>query len=105
MRHRLGLTIGLALGLTAAVRPAAPAPPSSEQLIEQLGHRDFKVREAAGKALAVRGAEAIAAMRKALGHPDPEVRQRLGQLVTDAERTVLLSPKRVRLACNQTPVK
>jgi hypothetical protein len=105
MRHRLGLTVGLALALTAAADPADTAPPSAEQLIEQLGHRDFKVREAAGKALAARGADAIAAMRKALGHPDPEVRQRLGQLVSDAERGVLLSPKRVSLSCNQTPVK
>jgi len=105
MRHRLGLTVGLALALTAATHAADPAPPTPEQLIEQLGHRDFKVREAAGKALATRGAEALAAMRKALGHPDPEIRQRIGQLVTDSERAVLLAPKRVSLACNQTPVK
>ena len=105
MRLRLGLTVGLALALAAVGHTADPAPSSTEQLIEQLGHRDFKVREAAGKALMARGADAIAAMRKALSHPDPEIRQRLGQLVTDAERNLLLAPKRVSLSCNQTPIK
>src|SRR5438132_10344344 len=83
MRHRLGLILALALGLVMAAHAADATPPSSEELIEQLGHRDFRIREAAGKALAARGADALAAMRKALAHPDPEVRQRLGQLVTD----------------------
>src|SRR2546425_449055 len=55
MRHRLGLTLGLALSLTAATHPADPAPPSPEQLIEQLGHRDFKVWEALDKVSAQAG--------------------------------------------------
>jgi hypothetical protein len=106
MTRRLGLAVGLALGLAAGARPDDVAPPPPvEGLIEQLGHRDFRLRDAAAKALAARGPDALPALRQALGHPDPEVRQRLTQLVADAERAALLAPKRVTLACHQTPVR
>jgi hypothetical protein len=75
-----------------------------DRLIDQLGSRDFKAREAAGRALAARGEEALSAMRKALPHPDPEVRQRLAQLVADVERALLFAPKRVTLKLDQVPM-
>ena len=107
MARRLGLALGLSLGLAAATHAAetATAPPPVERLIEQLGSRDFKTREGAGKALALRGEEALPALRKAMPHPDPEVRQRLSQLIADTERSLLLAPKRVTLKLNQTPVR
>jgi hypothetical protein len=89
---------GLLIFLTgASAWPESPAAPTTERLIEQLGSREFKLREAAVKALANRGEEALPAMRKALQHPDPEVRKQLEQLVGDTERAALLAPKRVTM--------
>ena len=50
--------------LWAAEDKPAP-PPSAEKLIEQLGSRDFRVREAAAKALETQGAPALEKLRKA----------------------------------------
>jgi hypothetical protein len=106
MTPRLGLALGLCLGLTAGANAqGSAATPPVERLIEQLGSRDFKTRESASKALALRGEEALPALRKALPHPDPEVRQRLAQLVADTERALLLAPKRVSLKFEQTPAR
>src|SRR5262245_2315104 len=93
--------------VAAGVRSDGPeaAQPTVEQLIERLGSRDFKSREAAAKALAARSEEALPAMRKAIAHPDPEVRQRLEQIVGDAERALLLAPKRVTLKLDNVLLK
>jgi hypothetical protein len=93
--------------VAAGVRSDGPeaAQPTIEQLIERLGSRDFKSREAAAKALAARSEEALPAMRKAVAHPDPEVRQRLEQLVADSERTLLLAPKRVTMKLDNVLLK
>jgi hypothetical protein len=105
--RRLGLAVGIGLGLAAGALADGPAaaPPAVERLIEQLGSRDFKAREAAGRALLDRGEEALPAMRKAQAHPDPEVRQRLAQLIADTERAVLLAPKRVTLKLDHVPLR
>src|SRR5690349_20796787 len=109
MTRRLGLALGLYLGLTPALSAgegtAAVAAPAPEQLIEQLGSRDFKAREAATRALALRGPDALPALRKAQPHADPEVRQRIAQLITDTERAALLAPKRVSVRFDRTPVR
>ena len=55
--------------LVAGARPESP--PSVDQLIERLGSRDFKTREAAAKSLSARGEESLPAMRKAVSNPDP----------------------------------
>lgn len=105
MGRQFGLALGICLGLMAAARPDNPAPPPpNERLIEQLGSADFKTREAAGKALAARGADALPAMKKAVAHPDPEVRQRLTGLIADIERAVLLAPKLVTIKFDAVPL-
>jgi hypothetical protein len=112
MGRQLGLALGVCLGLTVVARPDspptpvahAPGSPEAERLIEQLGNADFKTREAAGKALAARGADALPAMKKAVAHPDPEVRQRLTGLIADIERAVLLAPKHVTIKLDAVPL-
>src|SRR5262245_22358336 len=107
MTRRLGLALGLYLGLAAgaAAEETATAVPAVERLIEQLGSRDFKAREAATRALAQRGPDALPALRKAQPHADPEVRQRLGQIIADTERAALLAPKRVSVKFDRTPAR
>jgi hypothetical protein len=110
-RLQLGLALGVCLAVTAAARPegtttpVANVPGSPEKLIEQLGSPDFKTRDAAGKALAARGMDALAAMKKAASHPDAEVRQRLAGLIADIERTALLAPKRISLKLDGVPLR
>ncbi len=108
-RLLLGLALGVCLEGAALARgegTAAPAAaPTVERLIEQLGSPDFKLRETAGKALAARGADALPALKKATGHPDPEVRQRLANLIAETERAVLLAPKRVTLHLDGVPLR
>jgi hypothetical protein len=107
VRLQLGLALGVLVlpALSGAEETATVVTAPTEKLIAQLGSPDFKAREAAGKALAARGADALPAMRKAVAHPDPEVRQRLGILITDAERAVLLSPKRVSMKLEGVPLR
>ncbi|HEY1379192.1 MAG TPA: HEAT repeat domain-containing protein [Gemmataceae bacterium] len=107
-RQLLGLALGVCLAGAATARGegvAAPAAPTVERLIEQLGSPDFKVRESAGKALAARGADILPALKKAAGHPDPEVRQRLATIIADTERAVMLAPKRVSLHLDGVPLR
>lgn len=106
----MGRMIGLALGLCVCIAtnvPAAdnPASTTAEKLIEQLGSPDFKIREAAGRALAARGDEVLPALRKAVNHPDAEVRQRLANLITDIEHNTLLAPRRITMKVTNTPLR
>jgi hypothetical protein len=99
-----GLVLGPGARGNGAADPARPAP-AVGQWIEQLGHRDFRVREKASKALEELGPEALPALRKAKDHPDPEVRRRLGDLIAPLETTLLLAPKRVTLRLAQKPLR
>jgi hypothetical protein len=99
-----GLALGPAVRGNGTAEPARPAP-AVDRWIEQLGHRDFRVREEASKALGELGPEALPALRKAKDHPDPEVRRRLRDLIAPLETTVLLSPKRVTLRLTQRPLR
>ncbi|HMC63987.1 MAG TPA: HEAT repeat domain-containing protein, partial [Gemmataceae bacterium] len=100
-----GIVTGLAVStLLISVLPATAGNPqpavaaqSPERLIDQLGDRDFRVRETAGKALEKMGPAALPALRKARGHADLEVRRRVAQLTQAAERLALLTPQRVTL--------
>lgn len=79
---------------------AAQEPETSKsiaQLIDQLGDKDFKVREAAAKAIETRGPEALPALRKAKDHPDLEVRRRIKEWIPKFEIEALVAPKRVSL--------
>ena len=95
--------------LLAQEKPPAPAPTTDsaaiDKLIEQLGDRNFRAREAAAKALDERGESTLPALRRALNtSTSPEVRSRLQTIVTAMERKCALQPKRVTLTCKNMPV-
>src|SRR5262249_1411901 len=104
----LAVLLGPACALWAwgdeAARPAA-ATPTVAQLVEQLASSSFPVREAAVKALEDRGPEVLPELRKALTHPDAEVRRRLQELVPVLERATALAPKRVSLHLTNRPLR
>jgi hypothetical protein len=107
MRQFVCLTLLLVLGLApwargdaAAKRPA----PSADQLLHQLGSRDPKAREAASKALAELGPDALPALQKAKLKADPELRRRLEELIPLLERAGILTPKRVTLHMTNKPM-
>lgn len=108
---RPSLCLAVVVGLMLAGRaPAESAPkktstsPSLQQLIEQLGSRDFHVRETASKAIAALGTNALPALQKSRNHPDPEVRRRLDELIPPLERAIALTPKRVTLHMTNKPI-
>jgi len=100
MSHSRSLAALLGLALVGSVwadSSAKKAGPSVEQLIEQMGNKDFQVRDKASKALAALGKEALPELLKGRGNPDPEIRRRLDELIPPLERAVALSPKLVTL--------
>ena len=106
MHGTIGLAILLSPGLfTAPEKPAARQPaPVVGKLVQQLGDADFQKREAAMKLLEALGPAALPDLRKALGHPDAEVRRRLLELIPVLERTAALTPKRVSLHLDNRPM-
>jgi hypothetical protein len=88
-------------GVLEAAKPALPI----ERLIEQLGHRDYRIREEANRALVARGQEALPALRKARNHKDPEVRRRVEALIGPLEAELLVTPKRINLVLNQRTIR
>jgi hypothetical protein len=68
-----------------------------QALIEQLGDRDFRVREEAEKKLIAQGMPALPLLRKAMGHGDPEIRRRVMRLVPGLEHAALVAPKRITM--------
>jgi hypothetical protein len=78
------------------------------RLIARLGSEDHGEREAAMEALANRGAEAVPALRAALDSPDAEVSRRaaeaLARIEPRLEAEAVLRPRKVRLACTDTPL-
>lgn len=76
-----------------------------ERWIDQLGSGEFRIRDTANRALAQVGAQALPQLRKALGHPDPEVRRRVEALSPSLEAAQVLSPKRVYLRLQHRPLK
>jgi hypothetical protein len=79
----------LALTLCPKALPAGAGEPSAapglDRLIEDLGSMDFEVREAASRAL-VELDEAPAALRRALGSPDLEIRRRAADAIDGIEQ-------------------
>jgi hypothetical protein len=88
-------------GAPEGSKPAVPV----ERLIEQLGSRDYRIREEANRTLLVRGTEALPALRKARNHKDPEVRRRVEALLGPLEAALLVAPKRINLVVNQRPIR
>src|SRR5262245_34548601 len=109
MRHLLsGLAlIGLAAfpsDSTAAEKAGDTPGVPIEDLIAKLGDKNFRIRQAAGKALEERGEEALPVLRQALGNDDEEIRRRVEVLTQKIERSVLLTPKRVSISMKDRPI-
>jgi hypothetical protein len=67
--------------------PRQPAPgDAAQQLVRQLGHDDFRVRESAAARLREMGKTALPALREALAGTDPEVCSRADALIRQIER-------------------
>ena len=68
--------------------PESPSPGTTDvpALVEQLGHADFRTREAATKKLREIGKPAMPALREALAGDDPEVCSRADSLLRQIER-------------------
>src|SRR5436190_7201469 len=93
--------------LGAAEKKDSPKadPEPIARLVEKLGGRDYKTREAAAKTLETRGVEALPELRKALeGATSAEVRRRLQAMVQNLERIQTLSPKRLSLKMKDRPI-
>lgn len=70
----------LVAGLIGA--PAdGPTDPKMLELVRQLGHKSFKIREQAARELLQRGSESVAALNVGVKDSDPEVAERCKQLL------------------------
>ena len=67
------------------------------QLIGQLASKDYRLRDAAEKAILAFGPDALPALQQARSTENPEVRRRLDELIPPLERLLLLSAKRITL--------
>ncbi len=101
-----GLLGLLVLPAALAVAPPArrPSPEELNRLIEQLGDRDYRLREQAERQLERLGKISLPVLRKALGHKDPEVRKRAMRLIPGLEHAVLVAPKRVTMSITSKPL-
>lgn len=77
---------------------------SQEKLIQQLADRNFKVRQAAARAIQALGPEGLPALRKAKDHPDPEVRRRIAKWIPEFELAAAVAPKKVTLNLVNQPM-
>src|ERR1700737_4419283 len=101
----LGLTPAW-LSETHAPEKAGVAPGVSiEVLITQLGDKNYRVRQAAGKLLEERGEEALPLLRKSSDSADEEVRRKIEVLTQRIERSALLTPKRVTMVMKDRPIE
>ncbi len=100
----VALILGIQPSGISVEPPGTQSPVSIDILINQLGHKHFRVRQAAGKSLEERGEEALPILRKSLEHPDLEIRRRVEVLTEKIERNLLLSPKRVTLKMTNRPI-
>jgi hypothetical protein len=113
------LILGVALGAGGQAPPASSPPtplpqgergekapsPAVQALIEQLGDPDFRKRDEAARRLEAEGVSVVPALRRALGHADPEVRRRARELVPVIETAALLAPRRITLKMADKPLR
>jgi len=104
MRYRLLLAFVVLAPSASSYADDATSTANFESLIRQLSAPEFRARENAVRTIEQLGDAALPALRKAQPHPDPEVRQRLAQLIVRMERNGLLSPKLVTIRADQIPV-
>jgi hypothetical protein len=78
--------------------------PTTQQLIEQLGHERYSVREKAYKMLQLRGPSVLSELKKAITHKEDEVRTRAAKLISILEKLAALETKRVTLQVDQEPL-
>jgi len=102
----IGIGVAVLTPVFADEKPkTAPKPDPIAGLIVNLDSRDYKVREAASRALEARGLEALPSLRSALRTTaSAEIRNRLQGIVQNLERIEILSPKRVTLKMNDRTV-
>jgi hypothetical protein len=106
MRRFVSLAILVALGYAPLAWgiPSARVP-AIEPFIQQLGDRNFRVRDAAAKAILAHGPRVMPALQKAKSYPDTEVRRRVNELYAQLERMAALTPKEVTLHVTDKPAK
>ncbi len=88
---------GVGLFLMTSLGSLVAEPAVIDRIIQQLGSPDPKTRAVAQKALEALGPDALPLLRKALNHPDAEVRKRIGDAVPGLETALLIAPKLVTL--------
>jgi hypothetical protein len=92
------------------VKATPPAEPSSaSKLVAQLGDRDYRTREAAGRKLLDLGEKALQAVEAGIDSPVPEVARRCEDLFADLKHKIeadaLLAPTMVDLPDGATSVQ
>jgi hypothetical protein len=97
------LLLLLALAFSGNLQAEAP-PPSTQQLIEQLGSDKFAERTRAAQLLQARGPIVLPALREAREHPNPEVCRQVLKLIPLLEAAAALEPKRVSLHTEKLPL-
>lgn len=110
MRTVLLLTVLAGACLTALAPgqtpPAQTTPPSNfDSWIEQLGDEDFRKRDQAVQLLQAQGAAALPALRKAINHPDLEIRRRALELIPTLEMLAVLAPRRITYKAVNKPLQ
>jgi hypothetical protein len=103
----LGFCLLAGWNLALAAQPPSDGPAKKvtperlQQLVEQLGHPRFTVRDKATRELEALGPDALPALRQAAKSPDAETRSRAEKLIATLEGhghvAALLAPKRLRL--------
>lgn len=95
-------------GTLPAAEPESESASRVNQLIQQLGSRSYREREAATESLDQLGPAALDALRRACLSDDEEVCRRAEELVQRIEKRQevcrLLEPSRLRLICQDTPL-
>jgi hypothetical protein len=82
-----------------------PTSPDLDRLIDQLGDSDFRKRDESTRRLEAEGMKAVPALKKALGHPDAEVRRRVYDLIPRIESASFVAPRRVTLQMSNKPLR
>jgi hypothetical protein len=101
------VAVAMVLAVVALARgDAPPTKPTIEQLIEQLSNDDFKVRQAAVKAIEAMDPEVLPALRTALkANPPLEVRRQIEKMIAQFELAAVTNPKLVTLSATARPLQ